>query len=78
MRELLVSGEPVKLVLETDDGRRETIEGVTYINCRSIVGDTVLPDDWPIVQQSHARYTWNGEQATGMIERSTFREKMKL
>ncbi len=78
MRELLPSGEPVKLVLETDDGRRETIEGVTFVNCRSLGGETILPENWPIVQQAHATYTWNGETATGMIERSTFPHLMKL
>jgi len=76
MEQLFVSGEPVRLVLETEDGR-ETIEGTTYINCRS-VSNMVMPDKWPIVQQAHAHYRWNGEEATGMIERSTLREKMKL
>jgi hypothetical protein len=78
MRELLISGEPVKLVLETDAGRRETIEGTTFINCRSVGGGDFLPEKWPIVQQAHAHYRWNGEQATGMIERSTFASEMKL
>lgn len=78
MRELLVSGEPVKLVLETDAGRRETIEGTTYINCRSVGGGDYLPDKWPIIQQAHAHYTWGDEKATGMIERSTFASEMKL
>ena len=78
MTELLVSGEQVKLVLETDDGRRETIEGTTFINCRSVGGGAFLPEKWPIVQQSHALYTWGGEKAAGMIERSTFASEMKL
>jgi hypothetical protein len=75
MEKLWVSGDPLKLVLETADGR-ETIEGTTFINCRSVTKGP-LPASFPIVQQSHALYRWNGEQATGMIERSTPREKLK-
>ncbi|MCB2073104.1 MAG: hypothetical protein KDE55_10335 [Novosphingobium sp.] len=77
MEQLFESGEPVKLVLETEDGH-ETIEGTTFINCRSVTNNTVMPEKWPIVQQAHALYRWNGEEATGMIERSTLRDKMKL
>ncbi|MCB2080493.1 MAG: hypothetical protein KDE55_22720 [Novosphingobium sp.] len=77
MEELFASGEPCNLVLETADGR-ETIEGVTFVNCRSVSNNTIMPEKWPIVQQAHATYTWNGETATGMIERSTLVEKMKL
>lgn len=79
MKDLRVSGEPLTLVLETDDGRRETISGRTYINCRSVsTGSVELPDDWPIVQQAHAHYEWRGEKTTGMIERSTQPAKMNL
>jgi hypothetical protein len=43
---------PGRLVLETDDGRRETIGGKTYVNCRSVHNNEsiVLPPDWQIVQ----------------------------
>ncbi|MEZ5744321.1 MAG: hypothetical protein R3D89_11520 [Sphingomonadaceae bacterium] len=78
MRELHHGGERVRLVLETEDGRRETIDGVSYVNCRSLGGENILPDKWPIVQQAHCMYSWNGEQATGMMERSTFASKMNL
>ena len=80
MEELLERDEPLTLVLETEDGRRETIEGMTFVNCRSVHLNTslVLPDDWPIVQQAHATYTWNGETATGMLERSTAANKLKM
>jgi hypothetical protein len=65
MRRRLPSGEVVPLVLETADGLVE-IEGVTFINCRSR-GHSVLP----------ARFRWNGEEATGMIERSTLPAQME-
>lgn len=77
MRKLHTGGEDVPLVLETEDGRRVTIEGTTFVNCRS-GGHKVLPASFPIVQQAHATYRWDGEVATGMIERSTLREKMDI
>jgi hypothetical protein len=76
MRELLTGGEPVPLVLETADGL-VSIDGTTFINCASL-GAEVLPESFPIVQQAHAVYTWDGESAAGMIERSTLRDQMKL
>ena len=76
MRQLLVSGEDVPLVLETADGLVR-IQGTTFINCRSR-GHSTLPPSFPIVQQAHARYRWHGEQACGMIERSTLRDQMRL
>lgn len=79
MKDLQAGGEPLKLVLETDDGRQETITGETYIACRSVsTGSVDLPEDWPIVQQAHAKFTWGDETTTGMIERSTAPSKMKL
>lgn len=75
MRRLLTGGEDVPLVLETEDGT-VTIEGTTFVNCRSR-GHSILPASFPVVQQAHARYRWDGEEATGMIERSTLRERME-
>jgi hypothetical protein len=75
LRRLQTHGDDVPLVLETADGRRFTIEGTTFINTRSR-GHSVLPPSFPLVQQAHARYRWDGEEATGMIERSTLRDAM--
>ena len=77
MRKFYTGGEDVPLVLETEDGRRVSISGKTFANTRS-QGHSVLPSTYPLIQQAHAHYTWDGEQACGMIERSTFREKMEL
>lgn len=81
MKKLLVAGEDVSLTLETADGL-VSIQGVTFINCRSRGGatasKTVLPASFPVVQQAHATYTWNGETACGMIERSTLRDQMEM
>jgi hypothetical protein len=74
---LLPGGEAVPLVLETAAGERIAIEGQTFVNTRSL-GDKVLPASFPIVQQAHARYRWNGEETFGMIERSSLPAKMTL
>ncbi len=76
MRKLMTGGEDVPLVLETADGLVK-IEGRTFVNCRSR-GAGVLPASFPMVQQAHATYCWDGEEATGMVERSTLREQMEI
>jgi hypothetical protein len=77
MRKLLVKGEDIPLVLQTADGL-VSIEGTTFINCRSRGGNQGIMAKFPIVSQAHAWYRWDGEQTTGMIERSTRREEMGL
>ncbi|MDE8650126.1 hypothetical protein [Novosphingobium album (ex Liu et al. 2023)] len=77
LRKLVTGGEPVPFVLETIDGRRVSIDGVTFANTRSR-SHIVMPTEWPIVQQAHARYVWDGEETTGMIERSSLRAVMDL
>lgn len=71
------SGDVVPLTLETVDGQRVSIDGVSFANTRSR-GSTVLPPDFPIVQQAHVRYRWGDEEATGMMERSSLPGKMEL
>jgi len=82
MKKLLTDGEDVPLVLETADGL-VTIQGTTFINCFSRGGaggkaSNMLPASFPAVQQAHATYTWDGETATGMIERSTARDQVEF
>lgn len=74
LRRLVTGGEDVSCVLETVDGRRVKIGGRTFANTRSRGGHVLPPDwpkDWPIVQQAHAVYTWDGVETTGMVERSS-------
>lgn len=73
LRKLQTHGDDVSFVLETDQGRI-AIEGETFINTRSR-GSKVLPPDFPIVQQAHARYRWDGEETAGMVERSSTPDK---
>lgn len=69
---LQVSGDDVSFELETVEGQRIAVQGETFINTRSVhKGQTVLPPDFPIVQQAHARYIWDGEETCGMVERSS-------
>lgn len=74
LRRFVTGGEDVSLVLETIDGRRVAIAGTTFVNVRSR-GGFAKPVDWPadfpLVQQSHAFYTWEDQRTTGMIERSS-------
>ncbi len=70
------SGDNVSFVLETTDGN-VSVEGRTFINTRSVnKGSAVLPPDFPVVQQAHARYHWAGEEGCGMVERSSLPGKM--
>ena len=76
LSELLPKGGDVSFALETDTGL-VSIQGKTFVNTRSR-GSAVLPPDFPIVEQAHARYQWDGEQTVGMVERSSPPSKMKL
>jgi hypothetical protein len=75
LKRLVPSGDDATVVLETNDGTKVVIEGRTFVNTRSL-GDKVLPADFPIVQQAHAWYRWNGEETYGMVERSSLPKRM--
>jgi hypothetical protein len=72
---LQFKGEQVGLVLETADGKRYKIGGESFGGMPSIgqIGST-----FPPLLQSIVRYSWDGEQSFGMMERSNLREKVKL
>jgi hypothetical protein len=70
---LVTGGEHVPLVLETATGQ-VSIDGTSFANTRSL-GSAVLPPDFPIVQQAHCRYSWDGEESVGMMERSSTPDK---
>jgi hypothetical protein len=76
LTQLVPSGGDVSLVLETEEGL-VTIQGETFVNTRSR-GSAILPPDFPIVEQAHARYRWDGEDTCGMVERSSSPSKMTL
>jgi hypothetical protein len=67
------SGEDVSVVLETEKGTT-TIEG------RSIISTFHAMADIPgalVLQQAISRFTWDGESANGMTERSSVGDKVK-
>lgn len=66
-------GDDVPLVLETDEGCI-SIGGRAFVNTRSR-SSAILPPDFPIVQQAHVRYEWDGEVSYGMMERSSTPDK---
>ena len=77
-------GERVPLVLETADGRIE-IDGETVFSTHDIHHDDdmysmhALKEEmaqFPAVQQAGVRYTWDGEVAYGMLERSNPLDKI--
>jgi hypothetical protein len=75
LERMVPRGEPVRVVLETDDGRTETIEGETVVSAFSAIPVT-SEMSFPVLQQAIVRYTWDGETANGMMERSIPPEKM--
>lgn len=69
LRDAVAGETDVPCTLQTPDGRTETITGTTvhstYMKMPREVGGGMQ------LHQAVARYTWDGEQSTGMIERST-------
>lgn len=78
LQRLQPRGEDVSLVLETIDGRVE-IAGETVLSTHDVAHDDdmysmhALKQEmpaFPALQQAAVRYTWDGEQTYGMLERS--------
>lgn len=72
---LAASGQDVSFGLETDDGRTYEIGGTTEVSTfmvmpKELAGGLQL-------QQAICRYTWDGETARGMIERSIAPEALR-
>jgi hypothetical protein len=64
--DLHAAGEDVSVVLETERGTT-TIHGETLLSTFMVLG----PLEGFRLQQAIVRYTWDGQQAVGMLERST-------
>ncbi len=72
-------GEDVSVVLETDRGTVR-IEGETVVSTHDITDPSEIPAEmlekmanwtFPALQQAGVRYRWDGEEAIGMLERSS-------
>ena len=69
----------------TPDDLAETARGVTASGSRVITAEVDIRDldalkqevaEFPVVQQAGVRYSWDGEQAYGMLERSNPLDKI--
>jgi hypothetical protein len=63
-------GQDVSVLLETERGTTE-IRAETVLSCFHVMGG-VGPgtEGFPVLQQAVTRFTWDGETANGMLERS--------
>ncbi len=68
LRTLQPSGEDVSVVLETERGTT-TVHGETALSTFTVMGPGIGAG--LNLQQAITRYTWDGETANGMLERST-------
>ncbi|WP_041254357.1 hypothetical protein [Frankia sp. EAN1pec] len=71
LRELRPTGEDVSVTLETEDGRTTTIHGESLLSTFAVMGADIGSPQRLNLQQAIARYTWDGETANGMMERSS-------
>lgn len=79
LRRLRARGEDVSVVLETAQGTVR-IEGETVLSTHDITDPAEIPAEqsalmanwtFPALQQAGVRYRWDGEEAIGMLERSS-------
>ena len=75
LRSLAPKGDDVTCVLETENGRTITIAGETAVSTFMVMPPEV--GGGMQLQQAIARYSWDGESANGMIERSSLPEAME-
>lgn len=70
LRRLRNRGEDVSVVIETEHGTTR-IQGESLVSCFSVMGGIGSGSQgFPVLQQAISRYTWDGETANGMMERS--------
>ena len=74
LQTLTPNGEDVSCVLETVDGRTATINGESAVSTFMVMPPEV--GGGLQLQEAIARYTWDGENAAGMLERSTSRAEV--
>jgi hypothetical protein len=73
MNRLIASAEAVPLVLETDSGPVR-IESETLLT--TFDHHLFEMADTAVLQQGAARYSWDGEETIGLIERCTLRNRI--
>jgi hypothetical protein len=70
LRRLTPKDEDVSVVLESERGTTR-IDGRSLMSNFTVMGGVGANPDFPVLQQAIAHYTWDGESANGMMERST-------
>jgi hypothetical protein len=70
LRRLEPKDEDVPVVLETENGTTR-IEGQSILSTFMVMGGVGANPDYPVLQQGIVHYSWDGESANGMMERST-------
>jgi len=75
LRRYRFSGEDVGCVMQAEDGKEYRFGGRTTGGMPSI---TPADSGFPPLYQALAHYSWDGEQAYGMIERSSMRNLMTM
>jgi hypothetical protein len=70
LRRLIPGGQDVSVVLETKRGTTR-IEAKSLMSNFTVMGGVGANPDFPVLQQAIVSYTWDGESANGMMERST-------
>jgi hypothetical protein len=74
LKTLEPAGEDVSVVLETSRGEVR-IGGTTALPTIDVFRRPEMPN-FPVMFQGGVRYTWDGEETYGMLERSTQRDKI--
>jgi hypothetical protein len=69
LRQLRPGGEDVSVVLQTADGTSR-IQAESIMSNFSVMGGVGANPAYPVLQQAIVRYSWDGEMANGMMERS--------
>ncbi len=69
------TGEDVAVVLESEQVGRVRIEGETVVSTFDLTLRQEMPN-FPGLYQGGARYSWDGEETYGMIERSSPMEQL--
>jgi prepilin-type processing-associated H-X9-DG protein len=75
LRTMQPSGQDVSVVLETESGET-AIHGESIISTFSAISGLGMSGSFPILQQAITRFSWDGEVANGMMERSTMPDQM--
>ena len=80
LTDLAPNGQSATVVLETEDGTTATIEGETAMSTcmvmKSNIGGGAVGQELFRLQQAIVQYSWEGETATGMLERSSANTKI--